>query len=220
MPLLPSIYAFTAQQTVMLSLLIVLFVVLTNTFFFLKQKLVDFHLFWLIAPSSILGSLIFVYVGSLISDFILRLTLLFVLILTLINPFQLTRIQKNLVSGGTFGFLIGALAATVGIGMTILSPILYQSSWTRTEKISPTANAIMAFNAFFTIIVLFLRTPKNFEWPVSLSVVSIIVPMALLSSTWGRKWNLKNPKRTWIFYIILICLILKVIDELFGIFVI
>ena len=213
-PLLPSVYAFTAQQTIMLTLIIVLCVVSYNTFFFIKQRLVDWELFWWIAPSSLIGSITCVYLGRLVSDFSLRFILLIVLMLTLIQPFRWMRIQKSKSACLSFGGMIGALAATVGIGMTVLSPILYQSRWTQIQKISPTANAIMAFNAFFVVIILYLKNP-HFEWRIGASVISIIIPMALLASQAGRQWNLKsNIQRGWIFNFILISLIIKVMDEL------
>ena len=213
-PLLPIVHPFSAQQTVFVSLVIVLVVVSINTFFFMKQRLVDLHLFLLIAPASLIGSLIFVLIGVKVPDFFMRVLLLIVLLLTLINPFQKMRIPRNLVSGSLFGGGIGALAATVGIGMTILSPILYQSSWSRVEKISPTANAIMAFNALFTIIILFWKIPP-WDLAEGFHAASLIIPAAILSSFFGRQLNLK-PKieRSWLFHVIIGGLILKVGWEL------
>lgn len=218
-PLLPMLYPVSAIETIMISTLCVGSISCINSFYFAKQKIIDYPLVLYITVPILISGYITIKFAVRMEDIYFRLLLLIVLFVALLNPFKYFIVKRNWFVAGALGSLIGPIGATTGVGMTILSPILYQSGWSESKRIAPSANASMIFSSIFMFSFYYLEIPTPFDWSKATPVVLYFVPFALMTSFIGRKLNMKKlPIRKYLLKSLLVLLIIKVSYELYPVY--
>ncbi len=163
-PLLPYALELSAQDTVALSLLIILFIVLVNTFYFHKKKLVLWPVVLMLGPATGVSAFLAASVSGWFSGENLRLALACALLVLSLRYFKVLLQKKkegentstspdSKVLGLSLGLGAGILSGLLGIGSGVMvNWILFQKKWAIEKFQSPTASGVMVFTTFFAVL--------------------------------------------------------------------
>lgn len=119
------------------------------------------------------------------------------------------------------GLGAGVLSGVTGIGSgLVVSPVLMQFKLVPSQKVAPTANAVMLFTTFFGAWAYIggIKDWKGWTWGfVHLDIVLIVLSMALVSAFWGRRQQalMSSGLRQFLLSTILFLLLLKVLWSLY-----